>query len=300
MSQAMVQTKNKIPISSKENFASDHWDIVITSKKSWIDLKLKELWQYRDLLLLLVWRDYTHVYKQTILGPLWYIIQPVMITLVFTVVFGNIAGISTDGIPQTLFYLSGITCWYYFADCLNKTSTTFKDNQQIFGKVYFTRLIVPLSIVISNLIKFGIQFFLFLGFLLYFYYTNPAVQPNRYLLLFPFLILLIGGLGLGFGLFITAFTVKYRDLVFLLQFGIQLAMYATPIVYPLSTVDDKYRWIIELNPMTAIVETFRYGFTGAGEFSWMAIGYSTAFMCILLVAGMIVFNRTERNFMDTV
>jgi len=297
MSQSTVlERKNLTTIPRKE----EKWDIEISSEKKLIDFKFKELWQYRDLLMLLVWRDYTHVYKQTILGPLWYLVQPILMTLAFTVVFGNIAGISTDGIPQTLFYMAGITCWYYFADCLNKTATTFKDNQQIFGKVYFTRLIVPLSIVISNLIKFGVQFLLFLGFLVWFSQSNPAVQPNIYILLFPFLVALIGGLGLGFGLFITSLTVKYRDLIFLLQFGIQLAMYATPIVYPLSTVAPKYRWLIDINPMTPIVETFRYAFTGAGIFSWGHLLYSFLFMTVILAAGMIVFNRTERNFMDTV
>ena len=278
----------------------ENWLYIISPKRKIIHLNLKEVWDYRDLLMMFVKRNVITVYKQTILGPLWYLVQPVLMTLAFTVVFGNIAGISTDGIPQTLFYMAGITCWYYFADCLNKTATTFKDNQQIFGKVYFTRLIVPLSIVISNLIKFGVQFLLFLCFLFWFAKTNSAVQPNIYVLLFPFLVALIGGLGLGFGLFITSLTVKYRDLIFLLQFGIQLAMYATPIVYPLSTVAPKYRWLIDLNPMTSIVEAFRYAFTGAGVFSWGALLYSFIFMSVVLAAGMIVFNRTERNFMDTV
>lgn len=287
----LVETKNEM---------EPNWDIVITSERKLVDLKLKELWRYRDLLMLLVWRDFTHVYKQTILGPLWYLIQPILMTLCFTVVFGNIAGISTDGIPQTLFYMAGVTCWYYFADCLNKTATTFKDNQQIFGKVYFTRLVVPLSVVISNLVKFGVQFLLFLAFLVFFSLSNSAVQPNVYMLTFPFLVILIAGLGLGFGLIITSLTVKYRDLIFLLQFGIQLAMYATPVVFPLSTVPEKYRLLIEINPMTSIVEAFRYAFTGAGQFSWGMLAYSFMFMIVLLFAGIAIFNRTERNFMDTV
>ena len=276
------------------------WDIIITPKRSLFQLNLDEVWRYRDLLLLFVKRDFIAYYKQTILGPLWFFIQPLMTTVIYTVVFGRLAGISTDSIPPVLFYLAGITCWNYFSESLNKTSTTFKDNQNIFGKVYFARLVVPLSIILSNLIKFGIQFLLFLGFLVYFTWTNSAVSPNSYALLFPLLVLMLAGLGLGFGLIITSATTKYRDLVFLLQFGIQLFMYATPVIYPLSAVPEQYQWLSVLNPLTAIIETFKYGFLGQGTFSWIYLAYSFGFMVILLVLGIAIFNRTEKNFMDTV
>lgn len=278
----------------------EHWDIVITPKRSLLALNFKEVWRYRDLLLLFVRRDFVAEYKQTILGPLWYFIQPLFTTIVFTVVFGNFAGISTDGLPPMLFYLAGVTCWNYFADCLRKTSTTFKDNQKIFGKVYFSRLTVPLSIVISNLIKFGIQILLFLGFYLYFFANGAAIQPNFALLLFPLLVILLAGLGLGFGLIVTSLTTKYRDLVFLIQFGVQLGMYATPVIYPLSEVPEKYQWLVLLNPMTSVIETFKYGVLGQGTFSWWYLGYSFVFTAILLVCGIAVFNFTEKNFMDTV
>lgn len=277
-----------------------NWDIVISSKKNLFELKFRELWRYRDLLMLFVWRDYTHVYKQSILGPLWYVIQPLFMTITFTIIFGNIAKIPTDGIPPMLFYMSGVTLWTYFADCLNKTATTFKDNQQIFGKVYFTRMVVPVSIVISNLIKFGIQVLLFFAIYLYFIYSGAPVAANAYAFLFPLLVVMLAGLGLGFGLVVTSLTVKYRDLVFLLQFGIQLAMYATPVIYPLSEVPEKYRLFAVLNPMTSIIETFKYGFLGEGIFSWGYLGYSFLIMLFLLLAGTAVFNRTEKNFMDIV
>lgn len=293
----MVETIQK---QQNQSQADDHWDIVITPQKSLFDLKLKEVWRYRDLMLLFVRRDIVAQYKQTILGPLWYFIQPLFTTVVFTVVFGNIAGISTDSVPPMLFYLAGVTNWNYFAECLNKTATTFKDNQNIFGKVYFPRLVVPLSIVTSSLLKYGIQLVMFLGFFVYFLFQNAGVQPNAYALLFPLIIILLAGLGLGFGLLITSMTTKYRDLIFLLQFGVQLAMYATPVIYPLSEIPDQYQWISIINPMTAVIETFKYGFLGQGTFSWGALGYSFGFMVVLLLAGIAVFNRTEKNFMDTV
>ena len=280
--------------------SEESWDIIITPKKNLLELNLKELWRYRDLLMLFVWRDYTHVYKQSILGPVWYIIQPLFVTLTFTVIFGNLANIPTDGIPPVLFYMAGITCWNYFADCLNKTSTTFKDNQMIFGKVYFTRMVVPLSIVISNLIKFFIQFLLFLAIYCYFLLNNYPIHPNAYAFLFPILVMLLAGLGLGFGLMVTTLTIKYRDLVFLLQFGIQLAMYATPVIYPLSVIPEKYRLLAVLNPMTSIIETFKFGFMGEGTFSWWYLAYSFVFTIVLLMLGISVFNRAEKNFMDLI
>lgn len=294
----MVETKHKKQHNIKNQ--EDNWDIVITPQKSLFDLKLKEVWRYRDLTMLFVRRDIVAQYKQTILGPLWYFIQPLFTTIVFTVVFGNIAGISTDGIPPMLFYLAGVTNWNYFAECLNKTATTFKDNQSIFGKVYFPRLVVPISIVTSNLLKYGIQLIMFLGFYFYFLVKSTAIQPNAYALLFPLIVVLLAGLGLGFGLLITSMTTKYRDLVFLLQFGVQLAMYATPVIYPLSEIPAQYQWVSIINPMTAVIETFKYGFLGQGTFSWGALSYSFGFMIAILLAGIAVFNRTEKNFMDTV
>ena len=271
----------------------------ISPKKNLFDINIKEIWKFRDLLFLFVKRDFISIYKQTILGPLWFFIQPILTTIIFTIVFGKIAGISTDKVPPILFYLAGITCWNYFAECLTKTSNTFIENQNIFGKVYFPRLILPISIVFSSLIKFGIQFLLFL--VIYFYYLhNDSVNPNIYLLLFPLLIIFSGILSLGFGIIITSLTTKYRDLRFLIQFGIQLWMYATPIIYPLSTLDGKLKTIALINPMTSIIETFKYGFLGHGTFNWYYLTYSLIFTIVIIFVGILIFNKTEQNFMDTV
>ena len=277
------------------------WTEVIEPRHSLLDLKLDQVWHYRDLLYMFVKRDFVSVYKQTILGPIWFFIQPLITTITFTIIFGRLAKLSTDGIPHVLFYMSGITLWTYFADSLNKTSTTFRDNQGVFGKVYFPRLITPLSIVTSGLIKFCIQFFMFLCIYFYFLtFTDAPIAPNAYILLTPVLVAMMAGLGLGFGMIITSLTTKYRDLVFLLTFGIQLMMYATPVIYPLSTLPaDKQFWLV-LNPMTSIIETFKYGFLGKATFDWMNLGYSFGFMCVVLFFGTIIFNRTEKNFMDTV
>ncbi|MFD2161015.1 ABC transporter permease [Paradesertivirga mongoliensis] len=277
------------------------WEI--SPANSGFDLKLKETWEYRDLLGLLVKRDFVSFYKQTIFGPLWFLIQPVFTTIIFTFVFGNLAGISTDGLPQPLFYMAGITAWGYFAECLTKTSTVFKDNANIFGKVYFPRLIMPLSIVVSNLVKFGIQFALFLVIMVYYGGKEADFEPNRYVLLFPVLIFLMAAQGLGLGMLISAMTTKYRDLAFLVSFGVQLLMYATTVIYPLSIATEKYQqfsWIIEYNPMTMIIETFRYGFLGAGSFSWESLGYTTLASFIIMLLGIVVFNKVEKNFVDTV
>jgi lipopolysaccharide transport system permease protein len=287
------------PAKAKVN-NDEQWTTIITPRKSLLDLNLREVWQYRDLMTLFVRRDLVAQYKQTILGPLWYFIQPLLTTIMFTVVFGNIAGISTDGIPPMLFYLAGVTNWNYFAECLNKTATTFKDNQNIFGKVYFPRLVVPMAIVTTNLLKYGIQLLLFLGFYFYFIWKGAPVQPNTMAFLFPVLVIILAGLGLGFGLIFTSMTTKYRDLVFLLTFGVQLAMYATPVIYPLSEVPADYQWLVAINPMTSVIETFKYGFLGQGTFSWSYLGYSFGFMVVLLLSGIAIFNRTEKNFMDTV
>ena len=228
-------------------------------------------------------------------------IQPILTTLIFTVVFGRIAGISTDGLPQILFYLAGITCWNYFSECLTKTSNTFIENQNIFGKVYFPRLIIPLSIVCSSLLKFGIQFLLFMIFFIYYFFnTDNVINPNIFILLFPILILLTGLLSLGIGIVITSLTTKYRDFRFLIQFGIQLWMYATPIIYPLSTLEGKLKTMAIINPMTSIIETFKFGFLGQGTFSWYHLGYTAIFTILTLAIGVLIFKRTEQNFMDTV
>jgi len=274
--------------------------MVIQPHANILDLKLKDVWHYRDLLLLLVRRDFVSFYKQTILGPLWFFIQPLFTTIIYTFIFGNLAGISTQGIPKPLFYMAGITAWNYFSECLTKTSTVFKDNAGVFGKVYFPRLIMPLSIVISNLIRFAVQMLLFLLMMAYFGFKGGAFHITSYVLLFPVLVILMALFGLGFGMIISALTTKYRDLVFLVSFGVQLLMYATTVVYPLSAAPEKYRWMIALNPMTPIIETFRLGFLGEGYFSWSHLGYSAAVTLIIVICGVIIFNKTERNFIDTV
>jgi lipopolysaccharide transport system permease protein len=281
---------------------SDSWDLTIRPKSGWFELHLDDLWRYRDLIFMFVRRDFVAVYKQTILGPIWFIVQPLLTTLTFTVIFSGVARLSTDGLPPVLFYLTGTTAWNYFATCLTKTSTTFKDNASLFGKVYFPRLIVPLSIVCSTLIQFVIQFAT-LGIALAWYLTQGAqVHPNWAAIIVgtPALILLLGGLGLGFGIIISSLTTKYRDLAFLVVFGVQLAMYATPVVYPLSSVPDKYRTWLELNPLCGIIEAFRAVYLGAGSFSWPLLGYSVSFTAILLFVSIVVFNRVEKTFMDTI
>ncbi len=281
---------------------SNDWDLVIQPKTGWLDLHLKDLWRYRDLLGMFVRRDFVAVYKQTVLGPLWFFIQPLLTTLTFTVIFSGVAKLSTDGLPPLLFYLSGTTPWNYFATCVTKTSTTFKDNANLFGKVYFPRLITPLSIAISTLIQFGIQFALLAIVLGWYLLMGSPIHPNWLGILIgtPALILTLGALGLGFGIIVSSLTTKYRDLAFLVAFGVQLAMYATPIVYPLSTVPEKYRLLIELNPMTGIIEAFRYIYLGAGWFSWPQLIYSGGFTCLILFIGIITFNKVEKSFIDTV
>ncbi len=279
---------------------NQHWDLILEPKRAWWDLRLNQVWRYRDLILLFVRRDFVSYYKQTILGPLWFLIQPLLTTLTFTVIFGNIAALPTDGLPQFLFYLSGTVIWGYFAECLHKTSDTFIANANIFGKVYFPRLVMPISTLLSNLITFSIQFLLFLGFLAYFLLAGTNVHPTWFVLVLPLLLLLMAGLGLGFGIIISSLTTKYRDLRFLIQFGVQLWMYATPIIYPVSSIPEKFRWIILVNPITPIVEAFRFAFLGAGSFSWLSLGYSFVVMLVVLLLGVLIFNRVETTFMDTV
>tara|TARA_Y100000589_G_scaffold329130_1_gene374893 strand:- start:953 stop:1810 length:858 start_codon:yes stop_codon:yes gene_type:complete len=281
----------------------EEWYEVITPQKNFLEFNFKELYDYKDLLKLFVRRDFVSVYKQTILGPLWFFIQPLFTTLIYVVIFGKLAEISSEGIPRPLFYLCGITCWNYFSDCLIKTSTTFTANASIFGKVYFPRLILPISIIFSNLIKFGVQFLLFLAFLTYYVVVVENVEPNLTILIFPLLILLMGGLGLGIGIIISSLTTKYRDLNFLVSFGVQLLMYATPIVYPLSVAKEQlgsYSWVLLVNPMTSVVEAMKYAFLGQGEFNLSYLGYSLVFMLLILFIGIGVFNRVEKTFMDSV
>lgn len=289
------------PLKALMSKNEEKWEIA--PKNNLLDLKLNEVWAYRDLLTLLVRRDFVSFYKQTILGPLWFFIQPLFTTIIFTFIFGNLAGISTDGLPKPLFYMAGITAWNYFADCLTKTSTVFKDNASIFGKVYFPRLIMPLSIVVSNLVRFGVQMILFLILMVYYHLNGASFNISWAIALFPLVIVLMALLGLGVGMIISAMTTKYRDLAFLVGFGVQLLMYATTVIYPLSTAVEKYpkySWIIEYNPMTPIIETFRYGFLGSGSFSWVSLGYTTSVTLVLLIIGIIIFNKVEKTFIDTV
>ncbi len=279
---------------------TEQWTSIIKPKVGWFDIDLKELWQYRDLIMLFVRRDFVSIYKQTILGPLWFIIQPLITTVMFTIVFGNIAKISTDGLPKMLFYLSGTVTWSYFARCLTGTSNTFVGNAGIFGKVYFPRLAVPVSIVISGLISYGLQFILFLCFVVYFMIQGAGVQPNIAILLTPVLILIMAMLGLGMGIIISSLTTKYRDLQFMVGFGVQLLMYATPVIYPVSTIPEKYKFFILANPMTPIIETFRYAYLGKGTFSWNHLGLSVIISLIILFIGVMMFSKVEKRFMDTV
>ena len=277
------------------------WDMIIEPQRSLLDLRLGELWHYRDLVLLFVRRDFVSVYKQTILGPLWFLIQPLLTTITFTVIFGNFAKLPTDSLPQFLFYMSGTVVWSYFSDCLTKTSNTFVNNSQLFGKVYFPRMAVPVSILISSLITFLIQFALFLVFVLYFFLSGASIHLNwMWVLLSPVLLFMMAGLGLGFGIIISSLTNKYRDLRFLVQFGVQLLMYATPVIYPISSIPARFQWVILANPMTSIVEAFRYAFLGAGDANLGHLAYSFGFMLVVVFIGTVIFNRVEQTFMDTV
>lgn len=285
---------------SQENH--DHnWSI--HASHSLLDIKLRETWAYRDLLILLVRRDFVSFYKQTVLGPVWFFIQPLLTTIIFTVIFGKIAAIPTDGLPAPLFYLAGITAWNYFSDCLTKTSTVFRDNAALFGKVYFPRLIMPLSIVASNLVRFGVQMLLFIITMCVYAINGAGFNFTWAIFLFPVILLMMAALGLGTGMIISAMTTKYRDLAFLVSFGVQLLMYATPVIFPLSVAIEKYpnySWVIEYNPMSAMIEIFRYGFLGSGAFSWFGLIYSMVVTLIFLFLGIIIFNKVERDFVDTI
>lgn len=276
------------------------WTEIIEPKKSIFSINLKEIWKNKDLVYMYVKRDIVTMYKQTILGPLWFLINPLLTTFVFVFVFGNIAKISTDNLPQPLFYLSGIILWNYFSDTLTRNSQTFITNSNIFGKVYFPRIVVPLSIVISNLLKLLIQFGLFILILIYYLFQNYAITPNIYMLLLPLNIFMLAGLGLGFGILFSSLTTKYRDLVYLLTFGITLWQYATPIIYPLSSIPNDKKWIVMLNPLTAIIESFKFGFLGVGTFNIYNYLYSFSFTIVLVIISVIIFNKVQRSFMDVI
>ena len=277
------------------------WTMIIKPHQKLWSVDFREIWRYRDLIELFVKRNIVVQYKQTILGPLWYLIQPVITVIMNMVVFGGIAKMSTDGVPQAIFYMAGNICWFYFADCLNQTSSTFTANQAMFGKVYFPRLVVPIATVLSNLLRFGIQIGLFVVLYLYFFFSGSDICPNWTIVLIPVFIVMLAGLGLGFGILVSSMTTKYRDLTILFTFIVQLWMYGTPIVYPISMVPEgTLRTLIMANPMTPIIEAFKYATLGQGYFSWLALGYSFAFMVVLLIFGIVIFNKVQRSFMDTV
>ena len=278
----------------------ENWTTIIKPKTGWFDINLKELVQYKDLIVMFVKRDFKTMYKQTILGPLWIIINPLLTTLMFTLVFGNIANISTDGMPQIVFYMLGTTVWTYFSSCLTKTSSTFTGNAAIFGKVYFPRLVTPISTVISGLINFGVQFLMFLGFMAYFMIKGSPIEPNLWILITPLLLVELAALALGFGIIISSMTTKYRDLAVLVGFGVQLWMYATPVVYPASQIGGKLKTLMMLNPVSPIVESFRYAFLGSGSIPWNYLGISVVTTLVVLFAGVVLFSRVEKTFMDTV
>lgn len=281
----------------------EHWDIVIQPDKKLFSLDLQEVWRYRDLLVMYIKRDIVTMYKQTILGPLWYVIQPLFTTIMFMFVFGGIAGIPTDGLPQPLFYMAGVLCWNYFSECLTKCSETFIANQNIFGKVYFPRLVVPFSITLSSLLKMAIQFLLFIAIYFFYLCNGYSLNITWYILLVPLLVVLLAGLGLGFGLIISSMTTKYRDLRFMISFGVQLWMYITPVIYPLSILKENYPnyvWAIVANPLTSIIETFKLAFLGQGTFEWLYLLYSIAFTLTVMFFGMLTFNKVQRSFMDVI
>lgn len=285
---------------NKQITNDNDWSMTIKPKRHLFEINLKEIWNYRDLITLFVRRDFVAKYKQTILGPLWFIIQPLLTTIMFTVIFGKIAKLSTQGMDPMLFYMSGVVGWSYFAASLKATSSTFTANANIFGKVYFPRLAIPISSVISGLVQFIIQFAFLIAFMIFYWLRGVPIAPNATLFLIPVLILLMAGLGLGFGIIISSMTTKYRDLTNLVGFGIQLWMYATPIIYPLSKIPEKYKAIIIANPMTSIVEAFRHSLLGIGEVNYLHLAYSGAFMIFVLVVGILMFNKIEQSFMDTV
>lgn len=294
-----IMDKEMTELYSKHD-SIEKWDLDISPKKKWFDLQLLDLWRYRDLIKLFVWRDFVAGYKQTILGPIWYVIGPILSTLVFTVIFSNIAKLSTDGTPAFLFYLAGNTVWSYFAGCFLATSNTFVSNAGIFGKVYFPRMSVPISVVISNIISFGIRLGVFVFIWVYYLLTGSTVHPSIWILLLPILLLLMASMGLGFGIIVSSLTTKYRDLQQLVGFGVQLLMYLSPVIYPISSVDGLWRWLILANPMTPIVEIFRLSFFGVSSLNPIWLIYTFCFSIAVMFIGLLLFNHTESSFMDTV
>ncbi|MFZ4672009.1 MAG: ABC transporter permease [Flavobacterium sp.] len=276
------------------------WTEEIVSEKSLFSVNLREVWLYRDLLFLLVKRDFIVFYKQTILGPIWFFIQPILTTIIYVIIFGQVAKLSTDGLPQMAFYLSGVTIWSYFSDVLNKTATVFQSNASIFGKVYFPRLIMPLAIVFSGLMKFLVQFTLFVCVVLYFTFVKETIHPNLWILITPVLLLLMAAFALGLGMIFSSMTTKYKDLNMLLSFGVQLFMYVTPVVYTVTSIPSQYKFIVHYNPLTSIFECFRYGYLGAGHFQPLTLVYSAISIFVLLAVGVLIFNKVEKSFMDTV
>jgi lipopolysaccharide transport system permease protein len=283
----------------KNDNKSEDWDLIITGQHSLFDVNFKDLWHYRDLLYLFVKRDFVTVYKQTILGPLWFFIQPLLTTITFAIIFGSVAQLSTDGAPKIVFYMAGITLWNYFSNCLTTVAGVFTANASMFGKVYFPRLIMPLTVVISNLMKFGVQFLLFLCFVIYFV-IQGKIEPNLYIALIPFIILLMALIAMGIGLVLTAMTAKYKDLTQLITFGIQLFMYITPVIYPSSSIPDNYKWLVNLNPLVSLFDYMRYAFLGIGQFSIESLIYPSLFSLVILALGILVFNKSQKTFIDTV
>ena len=278
----------------------ENWDIHISSKTTSLKINVNEIWRYKDLIFMFVKRDIITIYKQTILGPIWFVVQPIMTMLIYIFVFGNIANISTDGLPQPLFYLAGIILWNYFSECFIQISETFNNNKEIFGKVYFPRLVVPFSKLISSSVKFLIQFLLFLIFLIYYRLNLNIIAPSIWILIAPFLFLILSTLALGFGLIFSSLTSKYRDLKFLMQFGIQLLMFSTPIIYPLSSLKGNLLFAMKFNPLTHIMEAFKFCFLGNGYFSFFGLSYSIIFTFIIVLLGIYFFNKTEKNFIDSI
>lgn len=276
------------------------WDKIVKPKRHLFEIDLKEVWSYRDLLMLFVRRDFVAKYKQTILGPFWFVLNPLLSTLIYTVIFNRIANIPTDNVPPVLFYLSGLVAWQYFAACLTGTSGTFVANAGIFGKVYFPRLISPISVVISSLVQLGVQLGLLAVIMIIYWFRGYELVLNSYAFLIPAIIIVLAFMALGFGIIISSATTKYRDLTNFMAFGVQLWMYATPIIYPVSTVPEKFQFIVKYNPVAPLIEAFKYGLTGAGEVSWSGLGYSLGFTVVILTLGVLLFNKVEQSFMDTV
>jgi lipopolysaccharide transport system permease protein len=300
MEYSVEEQKNIQSNTTPANTESEEWTMEIKSNPGLFDLNLRELWRYRDLISLIVKRDFVSAYKQTVLGPLWHFAEPMVTTLTYAFIFGGIANISTDGLPRILFYLSGIMLWTYFSNCLLHTSGTFNANAHIFGKVYFPRLVMPITTTISGVIAFCMQFVLFIILVLFYYMRGENIQTNVYALLTPVLVLMIAGTGLGLGMLLSSVTNKYRDLAKLVTVSMRLLMFATPVIYPLSKVPDKYKPIIMLNPMTSIVEAFRYSWLGTGSFYWNNLVYSLVFMLISLSFGILAFNKVQKTAMDTI